>query len=509
MIPPDDQPPPRPGDDSAAPTLLPGVAPARPPAASPITASPTTIVSPRPRPAPGGDPDERDPLEGAIFSAKYRLERLLGAGGMGTVYAGQHLSLGTPVAIKTLHARLAAADEYVRRFSHEAHAVARLRHPNVVSVLDFGQDSVTGVHYMVMEYLQGEPLAAYLARQPEPPPLAELAGIFLQMLDGLEAAHAEGVVHRDLKPDNVFLTRDRAGRVLVKLVDFGLAHVVDERDSGPRLTRSDVVAGTPDYMSPEQCQSLAVGPSTDIYALGCILTAMLQLRPPFAGDSSIAVISAQLFLPPPPLERPASAEPLPPLLERLRRELLAKRPEQRPGSVNDVRKQFLEAMSPEASAARLPARKGDEPIGGRAERAPSWTNPEATRPPPPPSPEGALVELALVRLTDSAEGVSPTCVTGLAAQRILARERMSFEAVAASPPPALVLDAEARADDAVAWLTALASLDPPPRVLVCVATAGIDDINRLIAAGAADVLPYPISPDVLGRKLARLLRRKR
>src|SRR5690606_7417818 len=161
-----------------------------------------------------------------------------------------------------------------------------------------------------------------------------------QVLSALQAAHELGIVHRDLKPENVMLCRGAAAPgqeidLCAKVSDFGLAHVEDPRDNLPTLTQRDAVAGTPSCMSPEQCRSLAVGPSTDLYAFGCLLACMLQGDPPFDGSSPIDVISKQMFAEPPPLERPDGLEPVPPLLERLRLELLAKKAHKRPATAAD------------------------------------------------------------------------------------------------------------------------------------------------------------------------------
>src|SRR5262249_50324119 len=157
----------------------------------------------------------------------------------------------------------------------------------------------------------------------------QVRAILLDLCDAFEAAHARGIVHRDLKPENILLTESN-GKRTAKVVDFGLAHVELPYEEGPTLTKPDTMAGAPQYMSPEQCHSLRVGPSTDLYAMGCVLTALLQGQPPFKGKTSIEIIAAHLFLPPPPLSRPSEAEPVPAELERLRLDLLAKEPERRP-----------------------------------------------------------------------------------------------------------------------------------------------------------------------------------
>jgi serine/threonine-protein kinase len=277
---------------------------------------------------------------GDILAERYALERLIGSGGMGKVWKGTHLALGIPVAVKTLHGKFAASPESARRFRREAHAASLLNHPSVVHVLDFGEHR--GTFFMVMEYLEGCSLGAWIEALPAPPPLAEVCAILLPLLDACEVAHAAGVVHRDLKPENVFLTA-LDGRRRVRVVDFGLAHVDDASDRGPSLTAEDAIAGTPEYMSPEQCESLAVGPSTDIYAVGCLLTTLLQKRPPFTGRSGIEVLVKQMHSVPPPLDRPPLAEPVPAALERLRLDLLAKVPADRPRDAAEVRERLLAA----------------------------------------------------------------------------------------------------------------------------------------------------------------------
>ena len=140
---------------------------------------------------------------GMVLAGKYELVRLLGAGGMGSVWKAQHLSLGVAVAVKTMHPHVAMQEEYVRRFRREAHATSLMHHPNVVRVLDFGEEG--RVLYLVMEYLEGRSLGAWLDRLDAPPPLAEVGRILAMLLDAFAVAHAYGIVHRDLKPDNVFL----------------------------------------------------------------------------------------------------------------------------------------------------------------------------------------------------------------------------------------------------------------------------------------------------------------
>lgn len=448
-------------------------------------------------------PAGREPIHlGQVLAGKYELVALLGMGGMGKVYRGQHLGLGVPVAVKTMHPEIAASSDYIRRFRREAHAASVLNHPNVVRVLDFGEEGST--LYMVMEMLVGQSLTRWISHLPDAPRLTEVADIMGQLLDAFEAAHAYGIVHRDLKPDNVFLT-EVAGKRVVKVLDFGLAHVEDKRDQGPTLTAKDVIAGTPEYMSPEQCRSLAVGPSADIYSIGCILTELLQLRPPFTGASAIEVLAKQMFTPPPPLSRPAGAEPVPPLLERLRLDLLSKAPEKRPRTAAEVKRRLAEAMSREATEVRLPTRKGDEPLGSRADRAPVWDQAEAA----PATTRTRARLIGVLRLAEEPAGLTSECETGLVAHKL---DIIAVRAVADVPKVGvgvLVIDAAGRIEDARALLLELKKRAPICRALVCAADLDTDRMNELVGAGAADVVRYPVTPDTLARKIDRVLRRGR
>jgi eukaryotic-like serine/threonine-protein kinase len=449
---------------------------------------------------PAGAPGEL--RIGQRLAGKYELVRVLGQGGMGKVWRGIHHGLGVPIAIKTMHPEIAASTDYVRRFRREAHAASVLSHPNVVRVLDFGDDH--GTLYMVMELLEGRSLTLWLARHGKPPPLVEVADVMSQLLDAFELAHSYGIVHRDLKPDNVFLT-EGGGKHVVKVVDFGLAHVEDKRDQGPTLTAKDVVAGTPEYMSPEQCRSLAVGPSADIYSIGCLLTEMLQLRPPFMGASSIEVLAKQMFSPPPPLVRPEGAEPVPPLLERLRIDLLAKAPEKRPKTAAEVKARLLEAMSREATMARLPTRKGDEPLGDRAGRAPSWDQAE----PPPATTRSRPRAVGVMKLADEVGGITSECETGLVAHKIEVFSVRDLSEIQKRGLAVLVVDAGRRVDDARALLSDLSQKAPMCRAIVCAAQLDTERMNDLVGAGAADVVRYPVTPDALSRKIDRVLKRGR
>ena len=224
-----------------------------------------------------------EPAPGVTIAEKYRVERMIARGACGTVYEGEHQELGKRVAIKLIAEDLARSEEVAVRFRQEARAAALVRSDHIVQVFDVGTDEKFGL-YMVMELLAGEDLELYLRRQRKLD--AGLAvDIATQAARGLAKAHAAGVVHRDLKPANVFLSTRDDGNMLVKLVDFGISKLLrDDRraqQGGGAQTRSGTAVGTPQYMSPEQAQGLAIDHRTDIWALGAVLFEMLAGRPAY------------------------------------------------------------------------------------------------------------------------------------------------------------------------------------------------------------------------------------
>jgi serine/threonine protein kinase len=226
--------------------------------------------------------------EGKIVAGRYRVERLLGQGGMGSVWAGRHTTLGHLVAIKFIHPRLATSREVLRRFDVEAKAAARLKTRHAVSVYDHGV-TVEGEPYIVMEYLEGESLEQRLQRVGRLP-LAVVIEVVNQAARALASAHEQGVVHRDLKPDNIFLAKDSEGDgygFCVKLVDFGIAKILEgELGIAHAHTETGMVVGTPYYMSPEAFTgSTPVSPASDVWSLGACAFAAACGRVPFGGDA--------------------------------------------------------------------------------------------------------------------------------------------------------------------------------------------------------------------------------
>jgi serine/threonine protein kinase len=255
-------------------------------------------------------------LTGAVLSRRWRVGRRLGDGGMGEVYAAEPTQGGSQVAIKVLRQEFLGDAQVVARFVEEGRTCVGLIHPNIVRVHECGEAEDRSP-YIVMDLLEGVPLAAYTSSGGRVP-LAQAIPILHGILAGLAAAHARGVVHRDLKPDNVFLTRDPAGTFTAKLLDFGLAKVMDAAGGMGQKTRSGMLLGTPAYMSPEQIKNARdVDPRADLFSAGVLFYEMVTGRAAFPAPTEFAKMTAVLTTEPEPIGRvdPAFAF-LAPFVER-------------------------------------------------------------------------------------------------------------------------------------------------------------------------------------------------
>jgi tRNA A-37 threonylcarbamoyl transferase component Bud32 len=289
----------------------------------------------------------------------YRIVRQLGAGGFGAVYEGVHVTLGRRAAIKLLHAELSSNPEMAVRFVNEARAASIIRHAGIVDVSDIGQ-LPSGAVFIIMEFLEGTTLRAHLRSGDGRLPLLPTLQLGQQIAAALAAAHSKGVVHRDLKPDNVMLLPDPLvpGGLRTKLVDFGIAKLGEEHSIPQQpKTRTGLLMGTPAYMSPEQCRGAGlVEDRSDVYSLGVILYQMLVGRRPFEGEGDGEIIGQHLFTEPRPLRE------IDPSLDRqatdLIHRMLRKDPKDRPTAV-EVAEALLQGMQAQGPTLAVSQKPGD------------------------------------------------------------------------------------------------------------------------------------------------------
>jgi hypothetical protein len=337
------------------------VAPITHPHASAVAASVTTHGVPpqsgvNPTTSAADAPPVSDGPIGRTIHGRYRIKRLLGEGGMGGVYEGEHLEIGKRVAIKIVHALHARDPHIAARIKQEARSTGAIESENIVQVFDAGEDVELGI-FLVMEMLKGEDLGSLLARVHHVSPLAA-ASLVVQATQGLSRAHAAGIVHRDLKPANIFLCTRDDGSSLVKLVDFGIAKLVrdaNRSNEAPGLTRMGMVIGTPQYMSPEQAQGLlSVDHRTDIYSLGAVLFEAIIGKSPYVEMPTYEQTILQIMTRPAP--RISSEMPeVDPDLDQLCADMMAHDPEARPRDMHAVRERLVRIF-PELDGGRLPMR---------------------------------------------------------------------------------------------------------------------------------------------------------
>ena len=297
--------------------------------------------------------DERDPkhdrMIGEILANRYQIEERLGEGAMGSVYRARHVKVGRPFAVKVLHKKLLEDKKVAQRFEREAELAGRLRHPNVVGVVDVGE-TTDGLRYMVMDFAEGDDLATLLNEAPMKP--ERVLHLTKQMLEGLYHAHEAGLIHRDFKPENVIVERDDHGSEIPRIVDFGIAILREGGESASasgRLTTNGLVLGTPHYMAPEQAVADPIDHRIDLFALGIVIYEMLSGKLPFDG-SGAEVARANLLLDPPLISQRVPYLEVDPLIEAFARRLMAKKRDLRPATAKAAR-ELLDLIERDRAAA--------------------------------------------------------------------------------------------------------------------------------------------------------------
>ncbi|MCB9558340.1 MAG: serine/threonine protein kinase [Deltaproteobacteria bacterium] len=310
-----------------------------------LTPAPQMVMTPPPGPA-------SDSLIGQTVTGRYRVLRKLGEGGMGTVYLAEHIAIEKKIALKVLLHEYARKADLKERFLQEAKAAAKIGHENIVDIIDFGPTPDNSV-FFAMEYLEGDELGAVLRRD-GPMSWERAKPILVQICRAMGAAHSKQIIHRDMKPENIYLI-DREGRKdFVKVLDFGIAKVSGMNDGERRLTRTGMIFGTPEYMSPEQAQGHRPDHRVDIYALGVIMYEMLTGEVPFKADTFMGILTKHIFeAPQPPSQiRPMSAD-----IEHIVLKAMAKDRDDRYRSMTEM------AMALNRCAGRVTRPTGDrEPV---------------------------------------------------------------------------------------------------------------------------------------------------
>ncbi len=448
----------------------------------------------------GGTP-QGDPFIGQTIAKRFKVVRLIGEGGIGRVYLARQVRLGRDCALKVLHPHFAARADMARRFQREAHAASMLNHPNSVTVFDFG--AWHGRLYIAMELLQGRPLDELIVREH---PLADerIVDLMVQLCSVLTVAHRAELLHRDLKPENIVVVRDASGCEQVKVVDFGLAVVMQDK-ANPRLTQDGSVSGTPAYMSPEQALDKKLDQRSDLYAAGCILYELLTGSPPFRAASPVECLAMHLYdEPDTPTAR--ARNPVNKALEATALWCLEKKPEHRPQSADELKVALLEALERPGESEAL-RRAAEMTAMNRLARAKAAGITETRREERPATRLG--FDVLLFESTDAGPDTA----------RVLRAQGCECRTVGAlDVPPALedgavdgvvvdIRNREGAALDALAWWLESEALGKRP-VIVVGPDGDFSAMTRALEVGAADYVPEG-DLTKLGKKLSRAVRRGR
>lgn len=273
------------------------------------------------------DPQSTDPLLGKTLHGKYKLVKKIGAGAMGTVYEAQHTTLHKRIALKVLHPDLRLSEETLQRFQQEGIAAGRIRHTNAIEIFDFDKTE-EGLVYLAMEFVEGRSLKSVLLEK-NALPVPEAIRIAREILEGLGAAHKVGIVHRDLKPENIMVHTTATGAYRIKVLDFGISKLVEGDSDDALMTQTGRIMGTPQYMSPEQCNGSTVDHRCDLYSLGLILFEMVAGRPPFEGNNVTEMLVKHTTEESPSLRSVTQGLSVPRDLERILARALKKKREER------------------------------------------------------------------------------------------------------------------------------------------------------------------------------------
>jgi putative two-component system response regulator len=418
--------------------------------------------------------------DGAMLGP-YRIVERIGRGGMATVYKAHHPALDRFVAIKVLPEFFAEEEVYRERFQQEARSVARLRHPNILNVFDFGQEG--GITYLVLELIEGGTLTDRLGGQMD---LQEVVTILRPLASALDHAHSQGVIHRDIKPPNILMNRDG----IPILADFGLAQMAA---AVTRITATGIVLGTPEYMSPEQATGGEIGPPSDLYSFGIVAYEMLTGRVPFQGDTPVAVLLSHLNKPVPPTLELAGK--LSGHVEEVLRRALAKAPDDRFLSASE----FVAALTPAAWPTRERSGASGAAHGAANGEAP-YRNLSRSRP-----------KVLVVDDGAANRELIEACLAGVDCEIQLAADGPSaLKAIEAAPPDLVLLDVQMPGMDGYQVCQRIKA-DPKLRLVPVVMITALnhsDDRVKALESGADDFMSKPVERVELVARVTSALRLK-